>query len=141
MCIRDSPYSIQELLPGQGLAPVFHQQTEQPLFRLGQLDRLSVPGKGHAGKVKGEGGQLHHFASGDGPPAEQIVYPGPENREGKGLCHIVVRPQLQPGHLVALQIVGSEDENGYLTHRAYLSQQFQAVPVGQIEIQNDQGDG
>ena len=117
---------------------MLRQQAQQPLLRPGQLQRDTVPGVGHLLEVKGKGGQLQHGAAGVGA-AQQVVYPGTQDRQGEGLGHIVVRPQLQAQDLVGLLLPGGKHQDG--DRRAGLPKlpaHIKAVHLRQHQVQQDQ---
>ena len=116
---------------------MLHQQAQQPLLRLGQLHLRPVPHKAQALKVEGKGPQLQRGRRG-APPPQQAVHPGPQHRQGEGLGHVVVRPQLQTRHLVALQVVGGENQHRHPAGSPQRGEKIQSVSVGQVEIQQHQ---
>ena len=119
---------------------MLRQQAQQPLLRPGQLQRDTVPGVGHLLEVKGKGGQLQHGSAGVGA-AQQVVYPGTQDRQGEGLGHIVVCPQLQTGDLVQLQVVGGENEHRQSGAGPQAAEQLQAAAVREVQVQHHQGKG
>ena len=71
--------------------------------------------------------------------AQQVIHPGPQDRQGEGLGHIVVRPQLQAGDLVQLQVVGGENEHRQRGVGPQAAEQLQAAAVREVQIQHHQG--
>ena len=66
--------------------------------------------------------------------------PGPQHRQGKGFGDVVVRPQLQPRHDIRLQVVGGQqDHRRPVSPISERTQQVQAVAVGQVDVQDQEG--
>ena len=70
-------------------------------------------------------------------PPELCVHPGPEYGQREGLGDIVVRPGLQTGHLIQLQIIGGEQDHRHgIALRPHLAQKVQPAAVGKIDVQD-----
>ena len=109
------------------------------MLRLAQLHQLPLLSILHPAKVKDKFPSLHHLIPGAFSPAKLGIHPGPEDRQGKGFCNVVLRPQLQPGHNVGLQVIGGEEDHRHPP--LDLFQQGQAAAVGEVHIQDQQGKG
>ena len=96
----------------------------------------------HALKVENEGGKRQLSAPRRPRAAEPRVHPRPQDGEGKGLCDVIVRAGFQPRHLVQLQIVGGQQDDGKLrAQRLLLPQQVQPAAVRQVHVQDQQDKG
>src|ERR1022692_4781381 len=107
---RPAPYLGEQLLPGEGLARVLHEEDQQVILPRGELDQLAVD-------PDLMGGQVHHqVAVGDGAevgpvgqaraarPAQHRADPERQLPRAEGLGDVVVRARLeadQAGGLVS----------------------------------------
>ena len=121
------------------MPPIFQEHPQQLLLGFGELHSPAVPAEAHLFKVKGKGANGQDLGGFRGASAELGIHPSPEYRQREGLGDVVVRPGLQPGDLVQLQIVGGEQNHrSGVALRAHLTQQSKAAAVREIHIQNQQ---
>ncbi|CAN4002036.1 hypothetical protein ICNMLN_ICNMLN_10855, partial [Dysosmobacter welbionis] len=108
-----APDHIQDLLPGEGLARIFHEHLHDGILHLGQLDSLAVLLQRPVAGVQQEGILPNLPGLGDllsAGPAEQGVHTGGKLCRGEGLGHIVVGAGHQSRHLVHLLGTGGEHD-------------------------------
>ena len=117
---------------------------EHQLLQDGKLPGRQGKGLPPGGDLPGHGvqGQLpcqHQGRALDKLPAQQSAHPGLQLLQLEGLGQIVVRPQIQPGHLVRELRPGGEDQHPQLRPLPPdAAQQLQPLQARQVQIQDHQ---
>jgi len=73
-----------------------------------------------------------------GRPAQDNPQPGHQLTHPKWLGQVIIRPGIQGSHLFRLLLAHREDNNGILGPLAQLAGHFEAIDVGQAQIENHQ---
>ena len=63
---------------------------------------------------------------------------GPQHHQRKGLCDIVIRPALQSGDDIDLQVIGSQQDHRHPLGRPELPAERKTAPIRQIHVENYQ---
>ena len=119
-----SPDPVEDLLPGEGDAGVFHQQGQEFELLVGEFDLPLALAHLHPAGVQPQVRRAEHLWPLLGPAAaaEDGLYPGGELEDAKGLGDVVVGPQIQPPHLVDLGVLGGHQNHRHPGGEAVLPQ-------------------
>src|SRR5215831_15598326 len=133
LAVPDLPH---DLFPRDHLPGVVHQHTQQVELLGGELE-LVVADPGAPG-VRVHPHPLHG-AGLRAAPAEQGTDPGQKLGQPERLGHVVVGARVEPDHRVHLVRPRGEDQDGDgLPFRAQTPAYFQAVQLGQSDVEHDQ---
>ena len=130
---------IHQLFLTHGPPLMYHQVFENPRFLAGQRQRLPVDSGGAGAGVEAQASAAQqHILLGELPQC-QAADAGLQLGQVEGLCQIVVRPGVQPLHLVLHLTAGGEDQHPRLpVGLPQGAQHRHAVLFRQIQIQQYQ---
>ena len=129
---------MQDLFPCQGLAGVFHEELDDGILHLGELDALAVLFQAAAAGVEDEGGLADDAVVADvaANAAVEGVDAGGELCGGEGLGDVVVGPGHKAGDLVHLLGAGGEHDDADLrVARPDAAADLEAVHIRQHDVQ------
>ena len=137
-----APDLVQEPVPGEDHAPVFHQGLQKVVFLQREGNRLVIHPDLMPGDTEGETAHpvLVLYLPGNSP-AEQCPDPGQQLHHAKGLGHIVVGSGIQTKHLVILGALGGEHHHGNQGGFGIGTEGFQNVQtvlLRQHDVQHDE---
>ncbi|MBQ8201255.1 MAG: response regulator, partial [Clostridia bacterium] len=139
--VGDVPDALQQLLPCEDRAAVFHQQKQQIIFLQGQGHLCAVHGGLVSAAIDGQSTAFERVRIGFCPCAAQAGADARHQfRHAKGLGHVIIRAVIQPLHLVHLGALGSEHNDRRFRRAVVLpqeAQQGQAVLAGEHNVQQD----
>ena len=141
-----APDVVQKLLPGKYLIGRGGQKVQKLQFFGGHIHGFPFIDHGIVGLINNQILVFHIFSrslrsggrSRGLETAEHRLDPGYQFLGVKGLNDIVVRPQLQPQHLVKYLPLGREHDNGEVGLVPDLPADLIAVDAGQHQIQKHQ---
>ena len=134
------PGQLQQLLATMGAARVGDEDLQQPELPGGQVEEPPGPPGLQPGEVEAEGAGEEHGRAVQGAGAPQDgLHPGDELEHREGLHHVVVRAEAEALQAIRLLAPRREHQDRDLVLAlAKNPQDFEAVHLGQHEVQHDQ---
>ena len=139
------PDQLVDAAGAEYLAWVGHEQPQDAIFDGGQGYRVPVQGHGFGLVVQANATDLQHrglllHASQLGVPPELAAYPGHHLHRIEGLGNIIVRPQVQPQHLVRILAFRRNKDHRHIAGPAQLDGGGYAVQSRHHDIHQHQVD-
>ena len=134
-----APDRPQDVVARQRPAHLAAEILQQPELLGGQRHFLAAAQQPVAGQVQLAFAEMEHPLLALAPPAQERLHPGQKLLDAEGLGHVVVGPEVQPQHDVALLALGREHDDGHV--QPVLADQaadLVAVDLGQHDVQQDQ---
>lgn len=133
------PKGLNELVSRKRLAGMAHEEQKQAVFHGGQREFLAVAGNAGLCRIQTDRADGKTICTGGVASAQDRFDARQQLAEAKGLCDIIIGPQLQPHDGAALFFVyGQKNDGRGGRMRLDFLAQGKPVAIRQIDIQNGQ---